>query len=345
MRNKITKIKILFCILVSLSSCISKNTEITTPPTKGIFEEDSVMNLTLKINLNKLLTDIGEDRKWHKGSLIWNEKSMQIEVKTRGNFRRNPENCNFPPLFLAFDSLSRIGTPFEKYDKIRLVSHCQKDSATYEQIGLEEYNIYKTYSLFTDKSVITRLCKITYQDTENKQPTSTKIAFFVEGTDYSAKRLGVKLVEQTDTIQYLESNSFLTTQLAVFQFMVGNADWSISNKHNLSILEMPNQDYVAIPFDFDFAGIIDAPYAGTDPNLGTESVTERVYRGYCQSDAELVLVLEKFKEKEKEVKQVWQNLPFQQPERKAKSLKYIDGFYTIIQNKDSIDYYFLKNCR
>ena len=136
------------------------------------------MNLTLKINLNKLLTDIGEDRKWHKGSLIWNEKSIQIEVKTRGNFRRNPENCNFPPLFLAFDSLSRIGTPFEKYDKIRLVSHCQKDSATYEQIGLEEYNIYKTYSLFTDKSVATRLCKITYQDTENKEPTRTKIAFF-----------------------------------------------------------------------------------------------------------------------------------------------------------------------
>lgn len=90
---------------------------------------------------------------------------------------------------------------------------------------------------------------------------------------------------------------------------------------------------------------LDAPYAGTDPNLGTESVTERVYRGYCQSDAELLLVLEKFKEKEKEVKQVWQNLPFQQPQRKAKSLKYIDGFYTIIQNKDSIDYYFLKNCR
>ncbi len=344
MPNKISKIKILVYVLLSFFSCVSENKE-TKIHNKGIFEEDSVMNITLKINLNKLLTDIGEDKKWHKGTLIWSDKTIKVEVKTRGNFRLNPENCNFPPLFMAFDSLSRIGTPFEKYDKIRMVTHCQKDSLLYEQISLEEHNIYQTYKLFTENSVQTRLCQITYQDTENKEPTSTKIAFFLEGTDFSAGRLNAKLVEQNDTIQYLECNSFLTTQLAIFQFMVGNSDWSISNKHNLSILELSPKNYTAIPFDFDFAGIIDAPYAGTDPDLGTESVTERVYRGYCQSEAELYLVLDKFKEKEKDVKQVWQNLPFQQPQRKAKSLKYIDGFYKIIQNKDSVDYYFLKNCR
>lgn len=343
--KKVTVFKILIFVLLACVSCTNQKTEITKTIQKGIFEEDSVLNLTLKINLNKLLTDIGEDRNWHKGDLIWNQKNIKVEVKTRGNFRRNPENCNFPPLYVAFDSLSRIGTPFEKYEKIRLVSHCQKDSLLYEQISLEEHNIYQTYTLFTDKSVETRLCQITYQDTESKEPTSTKIAFFVEGTDFSAQRFGAKVVEQNDTIQYLECNSFLTTQLAVFQFMVGNSDWSISNKHNLSVLELSPKNYTAIPFDFDFAGIIDAPYAGTDPDLGTESVTERVYRGHCQSDAELLLVLDKFKEKENEVKQIWQNLPFHQPKRKAKSLKYIDGFYTIIQNKDSIDYYFLENCR
>jgi len=327
---------------------IEKN---TSSDVKKIFEEKTVMEFLLQMNFDEILIDIGKDRAWHDAILTWNQKNIKVKVKTRGNFRRDPDNCNFPPLFIAFDSASSVDTPFENTKKLRLVTHCQKDIEEYEQIVLEEYNIYQNYTLFTDKSVRTRLCQITYEDTKksenqfNKKEPYQRLAFFVEDTKHSAKRLGIAQIKAKDTVEYLECNSFLATQFAVFQFMVGNTDWSVSYKHNLSILEVSSENYAPIPYDFDFSGLIDAPYATPDPNLGTESVTERVYWGYCQSEAELYLVLNKFKNKEKEVIQIWQDLPFHTPERKAKCIAYIKSFYDIIQHKDSVHYYFLEGCR
>ena len=44
-----------------------------------------------------------------------------------------------------------------------------------------------------------------------------------------------------------------------------------------------------MPFDFDYAGLVDAHYAVTAKALNLPSVRERLYRGPCQSEAELDL--------------------------------------------------------
>jgi hypothetical protein len=41
----------------------------------------------------------------------------------------------------------------------------------------------------------------------------------------------------------------------------------------------------AVPYDYDFSGLVNTTYAEPDPLLETENVTDRVYRGYPRNQA------------------------------------------------------------
>ena len=317
-----------------------KKTEIN-----GVFSGNDILNLTLQMNLDEVLTDIKDERKYHDAILIWEQRKIKVKVRTRGNFRRDPEICNFPPLHIQFDSLSALETPFESQKRLALVTHCQKNDPDYEQITLEEYGIYKTYNLLTDKSMQVRLLKIKYQDAKNPTYLYEKLAFFIENIHAMSVRIGGKVVEEKDTIRHQDCNSFLMAQAAVFEFMIGNTDWSISNKHNVIILKEAQKPAIPVIYDFDFSGLIAAPYASPTPELGLKSVKERLYRGFCQSEAELNWVLDKFKSKQKQIDSLWKKLPYHQTVRKQKVKKYISDFYQITQNKDSVRKYFFEDCR
>ncbi len=310
-----------------------------------LFDADSPIALRLQANFSLLQKDIGDDRAWHNATLFWEGKGIKAKARTRGKSRRDPDNCDFPPLSLQLDSIDRQNTPFAPYATLRLVTHCQQTQALYEQIVLEEYAIYKHYSLLTEQSLRVRLAHIAYQDTTQDESAAPKLAFFVESSQDAAQRLGAKLVSKQDTIQYLACNSFLRSQMAIFQFMIGNTDWSVSNKHNIYLLQFANGDYVPIPYDFDYSGLIDAPYADVDDDLGIKTVVERVFRGYCQSEGELFLALDKFKAREQEFMRLWQSLPYHQTKRKQKVQAYLKQFYKILQNKDSVIQYFIAPCR
>ena len=51
--------------------------------------------------------------------------------------------------------------------------------------------------------------------------------------------------------------------------------------HNTVPLYAEGMGYLIVPYDFDFSGLVDAPYAEPAEILGTRDVKERVYRGWC----------------------------------------------------------------
>lgn len=310
-----------------------------------LFDTDSILALSLVADFETVFADTGVNRKFYPATLINGKDTILVKIKTRGNFRRDVEICNFPPLMLQFDSLTTKNTVFEGQKQLKLVTHCQQDSTEYEQMVLEEYAIYKMYNLLTANSFRVQLANITYQNPQKTNYKSVKVAFFIENEKKMAKRLGGKLSKKADTIQYLACNTFLMTQTSVFQFMIGNTDWSISNKHNIEIVKFSDKQPIAIPYDFDLSGLVDAPYANPNPDLGIKNVRERLYRGYCQSDAELNLVIENFKNHKHNLLAIWNNLPKHTTERKQKREKYLEEFYSIIQNKETVKKYFLENCR
>jgi hypothetical protein len=73
--------------------------------------------------------------------------------------------------------------------------------------------------------------------------------------------------------------------VALFEFMIGNTDWFIQNRHNLEFVVVPGHNLlVPIPYDFDYSGLVNAPYAVHHTSLELPSVEIRYYQGWCYSE-------------------------------------------------------------
>jgi hypothetical protein len=96
---------------------------------------------------------------------------------------------------------------------------------------------------------------------------------------------------------------------------------------------MADSALVAVPYDFDWSGIIDARYARPNPIVHTRFVTERVFRGVCQFQDDMVPTLERFEALRDSITGVYRSVPGLQPRVLEKALRYIDGFYTAIADR------------
>ena len=60
---------------------------------------------------------------------------------------------------------------------------------------------------------------------------------------------------------------------AIFEYMIGNTDWSMVYQHNVEMLYL-NSAAFSIPYDFDHSGIVNAYYAKPNPMLNIRSVRD-----------------------------------------------------------------------
>ena len=76
-------------------------------------------------------------------------------------------------------------------------------------------------------------------------------------------------------------NQLQMTRLAVFQYMTSNTDWALTKLHNVKLLFVNNNmSFYPVPYDFDWSGFVNAPYAAPAPQIGTTHVCQHTYRGY-----------------------------------------------------------------
>src|SRR6185295_11021392 len=91
---------------------------------------------------------------------------------------------------------------------------------------------------------------------------------------------------------------------------IGNTDWSVPNYHNTKLMRPINDSisfpYV-VPYDFDFAGLVNASYAIPSPDLAITSVKQRLYRGFPRTMEELQRTLKIFREKQEAIKNLIMN--------------------------------------
>jgi len=105
--------------------------------------------------------------------------------------------------------------------------------------------------------------------------------FFTEHFDDSAKRTGTQHLERGSfDPDLLDAQS--AARLALFQYMIGNTDWSIDRERNIMLLQTADGRQLPVPYDLDMSGLVDAGYAGPAPDLPIDDVRDRYYLGYCQ---------------------------------------------------------------
>ena len=280
--------------------------------------------------------------KYSKGDSIIN---IPVKLKTRGHFRKNRSICSFPPIKIKFDKELCKGSIFNNQGKLKIVSHCRKDNKRYQQMLFQEYLIYKAYSILTPESFKVKLALITYTDSENKVNTISEYAFFIESFKALAKRnrkirLHKKKIHQENTILSK------ITRLALFQYMIGNTDWGVPTLHNIKLITKTSTSRaVAVPYDFDWASFVNAPYAVPNSKFELKDIHQRLYRGFKRTSEELISILKEFKMKKHLFYNLYKNTNLLNPSEKNRILDDLDDFYEIINDKRLIKHEFIDLAR
>jgi hypothetical protein len=265
-----------------------------------------------------------------------------IRISPRGEFRR--ELCQMPSLMINFKG--RKSSPLNQLKKMKMVCGCSSSEYN-ESLVLTEYLVYKIYNLLTDMSFRVRLVKTLYKDVSNKVKPVSQYAFLIEDVDEMALRNQCKEYEK-------QANSFFSnrsqmTLMTIFQYMIGNTDWSIPNYHNIKLIQ-PLKDSMAMPFivpyDFDFSGLVNATYAFPNHELFTiDKVTDRFYRGMPRAPEEIEPVLNIFKNNKEKILQLVQQFNLLKESDRRTMISYLEEFYKTINNKKKVDYFFVNGAR
>lgn len=248
---------------------------------KGLFDSDEILSISLKGNIRELLNDRGDDPTTHPITLSYlgkdsSEVSIPVQMKTRGHFRKLKGNCKYPPLQISFpNDVGKLSSLFNGQTKLKLVMPCVGD-----EFVIREWLVYKIYNLVTPKSFRTRLVRITLNDPKNKKNPSPFYGFLIEDEKHMAVRNKATAVEQKLRPEDANQDIFLT--MAVFEYLIGNTDWSVQYLQNIKLLKSDSYaQLITVPYDFDHSGLVNAPYAHPAEELLMSSVQERRYRGYC----------------------------------------------------------------
>lgn len=344
-------------LLLALSVTPAFGDDSAKPSSHPLFAEHDVLPLTVTVDLRTLLRDVGDDREQHPATVTYTTASgeeidLDLKVRTRGHFRRNPQNCDLPPLRFNFRKKQVRGTVFDGQDKLKVVVPCQRKWAPYEDFLLKEYLAYRTYNFLTDKSFRVRLAEITFVDAEGKHDSFTKYAFFIESEEELEERLAKNVLEDRVIYQKQVASDDMAL-LSLFQYLIGNTDWSVPGNHNVRLLQAdldndpftPMPDIIPVPYDFDWSGLVNARYAEPNPRLGISSVRERIYRGVCQPEEVRQELFDHFNAHRADIEALYQDFDLLSPKMKKKALGYLDSFYKTINRPKAARRAFAETCR
>ena len=124
-------------------------------------------------------------------------------------------------------------------------------------------------------------------------------------------------------------------RVAIFDYMIGNTDWSVAGQHNCKVLSVVDASHPGmgglVPYDFDYAGLVDAHYALPAEGLGLESVRVRRFLGDCRSVEQFNEALKEFAAKKAEFYRVINEFTYLNDKEKKKMITYLDEFYNDLE--------------
>lgn len=319
-------------------------------PAQGLFKRSDPLEITITTGLAKLIRDRDStERVVHGAELQYKDSAgaavkVAITLRTRGHFRRQGRNCDFPPLKVEISKESARNTLFQGNRTLKLTTNCRPSSADYEQYILQEYAVYRMYQTLTSWSYRTRLAHVTYQDSTGKAKTVQSWAFFVEDDgDLAQRKETKKLATMGAYFADLEPEHAGTMQL--FEYMVGNTDWSLSALHNVTLLKDTANVVRAVPFDFDWTGAVDARYSFPDRSLPIRTVRDRLWRGDCLTAEDLTPTFQRFLSHRAGIDSAYTTVASMTPAVQEKMKKYLSDFWPMLENPKKAATAFKASCR
>lgn len=303
---------------------------------RALFASETPIHVTIQGPFKALASNRAEIPR--PATMIVDGVTYPITLTTRGITRKTMEVCDFPPLRVVFTKPTPEGSLFEHQKHLKLVTHCKR-SEDFQQKVLLEYSAYKLYNLMTPQSFRARLANIDYLD-EMGRPYISRIGYFLEETNEVAKRNGMTEAHMPDTIAGELLDPAASARFAIFEYMISNYDWSMRAGpkseaccHNSRLLSGgAGTRLVPVPYDFDWSGLVDAPYAGVQEGINISNLRQRDYRGYCAHQAEARVFAAQLAPRRAQFLGVFATIPGLSPKEQAKAVGFINGFFNDIDS-------------
>lgn len=308
--------------------------------------EPLVMTLRTRI---EWLRDERPDEEEADGTITYrgedgSDVTVDVEVRTRGNFRREKRNCNFPPLRLDLPRSRVGGTVFAGQNRLKLVAPCQDSRDQYQQYVLQEFMAYRVFNLVSPVSYRVRRVEITFEDVDGEYETRTKTGFLIEADDAMAHRNRGTIVEADQLHPALADDEYAWTA-AVFAYMIGNTDYSAAYFHNVELVRTEDGRYMPVPYDFDFSGVVDARYAVPPPQVNIRDVRERAFRGFCREGVDHEAIRRRFLELRPAVEALYADVPGLDERQWKRTMEFYEDFWEDIESPEAYRRHLVNHCR
>lgn len=318
---------------------------------KPLFARDEILRLTISGPITSMAQPGAKTRPPRNAVLSVAGPAPEthaIWLSPRGITRLKRDVCQFPPLRVRFQQTPGPGLVFSGQKQLKLVTHCRSPAA-FQQHLLLEYAAYRLYNLLTPASFRARLAMIDYVSQDNR-PVASRLGFFIEEIEDVAARNGMRRAATGDSVPVSQLSSADSVRVALFQYLIGNMDWSIRAGpagerccHNSRLLVGAGRGtkLVPAPYDFDYSGLVNAPYA-VAPD-GESDVRVRRYQGYCAHNAEALAFAATMRAQRTQLVAVLSGIPLEESVRR-KAAAYLEGFFSDIADDQRIASRLFKTC-
>jgi hypothetical protein len=315
-----------------------------------LFKSDSLLDITITANMRDLLRERDSTKlRWFGAEFTYADgtgtSTVPVELRARGHFRRQRGNCDFPPIMVKLPKDDAKGTLLQGNPRVKLATPCRPNNAEYQQHILVEYGAYKAYQVLHTAAPRTRLARITYRDSSERTKPVTVLAFFIELDEEVAKEVSVTLRDNMKGARFRDVDSETLQSLSLFEFMVGNPDWSLGALHNIYLLQDSVGVVTPVAYDWDWSGLVNTRYSFPDASLPIKSVTQRHYMGPCHTLQEWAPMLARYRERKPALDAVWGTIPELSPARRTQAERYLDGFWKIIDSERDFRGTVMRTCR
>lgn len=343
------------CLLFLLTALLCPSALADNPDRSSpLFGDAETLSITIEGPITTMIRERSNDE-YYQGKLRFQdadggEQILDLQFRTRGNYRRRLSTCRFPPVRLNLKKKQVEGTLFEGQNILKLVTHCRPNSDRFEPHVLREQLAYKIFNLHTPTSFRTRLLRVNWVDTDKDNKASEHYGFVIEHRNELAARNSMTYYDQSKA-SYSQLDAEHAAVGALFEYMIGNTDFSMVAAaegeeccHNGELYDSQSNSLVFVPYDFDMSGIVDAPYATPNPRFKLNSVTTRLYRGRCRFNDDLDAAVQLFLGNQDSVLSLVDEQEGLGDRQRRKTRSYLENFYKTLSDPKLVERRIKKKC-
>ena len=303
------------------------------------------LNITIETDLKQLKSE-KTDETWQPAifQVLQGDSAVlrfNVQVAARGNMRK--KTCDFPPIKIKFYADETANDSIADVNELKLVTSCHKTEQNEEWVR-KELVVYQLYNLLADQSFRVKQANVKITSPDKKSSPVESFAFFIENEKELAARLGGKPIKpKIVSLKIMDTTAY--DRACLFQYMIGNTDWSIRVRHNVKVIYFSGRNKAApIPYDFDYCGLVGTNYAAPSPEIPIQTVKERYFMGPCRSAAHYQQVFDFFLSKKQAMLDHIEQSDFLAKDSKKQMDNYLDEFFQVIEKPATAKREIIQNC-